>query len=43
MQAHGGTIRGETRKEGGASFIIALPRGKPPTDDGGNEITDTPA
>lgn len=41
MQAHGGTIRGETRKEGGASFILTLPRGKPPTDDGGNEITDT--
>ncbi|MFT3850327.1 MAG: DUF4118 domain-containing protein [Propionivibrio sp.] len=40
MQAHGGTIHGETRVEGGASFIITLPRGKPPTDDGGDELAD---
>ncbi len=40
MQAHGGTIRGETRKEGGARFIITLPRGKPPTDDGTDELPD---
>ncbi len=40
MQAHGGTIRGETRKEGGARFIITLPRGKPPTDDGADELPD---
>jgi hypothetical protein len=35
MQAHGGTIRGKTRDSGGASFILTLPRGEPPSDDGG--------
>ncbi len=35
MQAHGGTIRGVTRSGGGASFILTLPRGEPPSDDGG--------
>ena len=35
MQAHGGTIHGETRDSGGARFILSLPRGEPPTDDGG--------
>ena len=35
MQAHGGTIRGETRTSGGASFMLTLPRGEPPSDDGG--------
>jgi len=35
MQAHGGTIRGKTRESGGASFILTLPRGEPPSDDGG--------
>ena len=35
MQAHGGTIRGETRESGGARFILTLPRGEPPADDGG--------
>lgn len=35
MQAHGGSIRGETRATGGASFILTLPRGLPPSDDGG--------
>ncbi len=35
MQAHGGTIRGETRATGGASFVLTLPRGEPPNDDGG--------
>jgi len=35
MQAHGGTIRGETRESGGARFILTLPRGEPPVDDGG--------
>ena len=40
MQAHGGTIRGETRKEGGASFVITLPRGKPPVDNGADELPD---
>ena len=43
MQAHGGTIRGESRKDGGASFIITLPRGKPPTDDGGEALPGRPA
>jgi two-component system sensor histidine kinase KdpD len=40
MQAHSGTIRGETRGEGGASFILTLPRGKPPADDGSEEFPD---
>jgi two-component system sensor histidine kinase KdpD len=31
VEAHGGTIRGETRQAGGARFIIELPRGTPPT------------
>ena len=35
MQAHGGSIRGETRTTGGASFLLTLPRGEPPSDDGG--------
>lgn len=35
MQAHDGTIRGETRNTGGASFILKIPRGVPPSDDGG--------
>jgi len=38
VQAHGGTIRGENRSEGGrtvgARFTIDLPRGEPPRDDG---------
>ncbi len=40
VQAHGGTIRGESRGgEGpstGARFTITLPRGQPPSDDGGD-------
>ncbi|MEO5863323.1 MAG: ATP-binding protein, partial [Burkholderiales bacterium] len=28
--AHGGTIHGETRPDGGARFILRLPRGEPP-------------
>ena len=28
--AHDGTIRGETRPEGGARFVFTLPRGEPP-------------
>ena len=28
--AHGGSIRGETRPEGGARFVFTLPRGDPP-------------
>jgi two-component system sensor histidine kinase KdpD len=35
MQAHGGTIHGETRDSGGARFVLTLPRGEPPSDDGG--------
>ena len=34
MNAHGGSIRGETRAAGGASFMLTLPRGEPPSDDG---------
>ena len=34
MQAHNGTIRGRTREHGGARFILTLPRGTPPADDG---------
>jgi two-component system sensor histidine kinase KdpD len=38
MQAHGGSIRGVTRSGGGASFILTLPRGEPPSDDGGMSL-----
>jgi two-component system sensor histidine kinase KdpD len=31
VQAHGGTIRGETRPGGGARFSVDLPRGTPPS------------
>jgi len=34
MEAHGGTIRAENRETGGARFILTLPRGEPPLDDG---------
>ncbi|HTQ99664.1 MAG TPA: DUF4118 domain-containing protein [Candidatus Acidoferrum sp.] len=34
VRVHGGSIRGETRLEGGARFTLVLPRGKPPSDDG---------
>jgi two-component system sensor histidine kinase KdpD len=34
LQAHGGRIRGENRPEGGARFVVELPRGEPPGDDG---------
>ena len=34
VQAHGGTIRGETRPQGGARFSFELPRGTPPRIDG---------
>jgi two-component system sensor histidine kinase KdpD len=33
VEAHGGTIIGETRHAGGARFIIDLPRGEPPAVD----------
>jgi len=38
VQAHGGTVRGQTRAEGGARFTIELPRGTPPSMDGVEEI-----
>jgi len=31
--AHGGTVRGETRRDGGARFTLRLPRGEPPSMD----------
>jgi two-component system sensor histidine kinase KdpD len=34
MRVHDGTIRGETRPEGGARFILRLPCGTPPSDYG---------
>jgi two-component system sensor histidine kinase KdpD len=34
VQAHGGSIRGLTRAAGGACFVVTLPRGVPPTDNG---------
>jgi len=40
VEAHGGTIHGENRVDGervlGARFVITLPRGQPPQDDGGS-------
>jgi two-component system sensor histidine kinase KdpD len=38
--AHGGTIRGETRAEGGARFVFTLPRGDPPRMDEPGDDTD---
>ncbi len=38
MQAHGGTIRGETRAEGGARFTLTLPLGQPPALDDGSAV-----
>jgi two-component system sensor histidine kinase KdpD len=35
MHAHGGSIRGETGRPAGARFVLTLPRGEPPSDDGG--------
>ncbi len=44
VQAHGGSIRGENRpgRSGveGARFVIELPRGEPPADDGTAGVTD---
>lgn len=37
MQAHDGAIYGKSREAGGARFVLTLPRGTPPTDDGGDE------
>ncbi len=33
VEAHGGTIRAENRRDGGARFIFSLPRGNPPAVD----------
>jgi len=33
VEAHGGTIHGETRPQGGARFTVELPRGTPPSID----------
>ncbi|MET0351473.1 MAG: DUF4118 domain-containing protein [Rhizobacter sp.] len=41
VEAHGGSIRGETRAGGGARFTIDLPRGDPPSLDL-TETEDTP-
>ena len=38
--AHGGTIRGETRPQGGARFTFELPRGVPPPMDGIEDINE---
>ena len=40
VDAHGGTIRGETRPEGGARFVFTLPRGEPPRVDEPADGTD---
>ena len=41
--AHGGTIRGETRVEGGARFVFTLPRGEPPRmDEPGDDADNAP-
>lgn len=38
MEAHGGTIRGENREAGGARFILTLPLGEPPENDGTESV-----
>ncbi|HEX7636970.1 MAG TPA: ATP-binding protein, partial [Burkholderiaceae bacterium] len=43
VAAHGGSIRGETRPEGGACFTFTLPRGEPPGLDPAEEASDTAA
>jgi two-component system sensor histidine kinase KdpD len=40
VEAHGGSVRGETRAEGGARFTIELPRGNPPSMDDMEEVDD---
>ena len=40
VEAHGGTIRGETRPQGGARFTIELPRGTPPSLEGLERLDD---
>ena len=43
VAAHGGTIRGETRPEGGARFVFTLPRGEPPRLEDLDDGDDNPA
>ncbi len=40
VAAHGGTIRGETRPEGGARFVFTLPCGEPPRIDEAGDDAD---
>jgi two-component system sensor histidine kinase KdpD len=43
LRAHGGDVRGQTRPKGGARFIVTLPRGEPPIDDGAMHALTTPS
>jgi two-component system sensor histidine kinase KdpD len=40
VEAHGGTMRGETRAAGGARFSFTIPRGEPPGIDGIDEVAE---
>ena len=42
VEAHGGSIRGETRAQGGARFVFDLPRGTPPRIDDIEETMEEP-
>ncbi len=39
--AHGGGIRGENRRSGGARFVLTLPRGIPPAVEAENEARES--
>lgn len=41
VEAHSGTIHGETRPQGGAQFTIELPRGTPPSIDDIEDVAET--